>query len=132
MTQIAKKPTILVIDDEEEIRFLLSRRFAREGYSIYTAANGLHARQVLSSHPQIQIVISDLKMPGKDGISFIQELNQAGRQRLQFIILTGYPDQRSIIRAAKLGIAHVLLKPVEMKKILALVESISDDIKAAG
>ena len=65
---MSHKASILLVEDEESIRFMLQTKLMKEGYNVTTAANGLHGLQVLRSGKEFDLIICDLKMPGKDGI----------------------------------------------------------------
>jgi len=67
------KPRVLVVDDEETIRNLLKGRLTREGYDVRECANGEEASRELKTGAEVGVVVTDLKMPGKDGLTLMRE-----------------------------------------------------------
>ena len=80
------KPTILVVDDDEMVRKLLQDALA-EAYTIVTAEEGFHGlSEVMVGEQKIDLIITDLEMPGIDGVEFIKDLPEG----IPFIILSGF------------------------------------------
>src|SRR5690606_32989647 len=63
---------ILVVDDEANLRRVLSAQLQREGYDVHSAADGYEALQILSNH-HVDVVVTDLRMPGIDGMALLRE-----------------------------------------------------------
>lgn len=80
--------TLLVIDDDENIRELLYLEFSEQGYNVITAANGFYGIQLLKEQA-IDLVILDIKMPGMDGIEALERIMSV-RQDLPVIIHSAY------------------------------------------
>ncbi len=122
-----KKPydkKVLVVDDEEGIRFLLENNLYRYGFTVISAANGRHGLQKLKSSPEgIDLVICDLKMSGMDGFEFFQTC-QKDYPELPFIIMTGLPDKKKLIQMAQSGLNHVLIKPFKIEELLERIEAV--------
>ncbi len=97
------KMNILVVDDEEAIRNMI-RNFFGKDFSIYTAADAQEANSFLEKM-DIHIVVSDYKMPGKDGLTFLIEAKKR-RPGLVTVLMTGYADMTLIIRAMNEGEIH--------------------------
>ena len=103
------KARILIVDDEKEIREMLSRHFKFLDYDVFTAENGKHAIEVLNSE-RVEIVISDIKMPVMDGIELLRQI------RTQFpmihsIIITGYVTMENLLAALRHGADTCVFKP---------------------
>lgn len=79
---------ILVVDDEQEIRDMLSRHFRLLGFEVTTAENGVSALEVLAEQT-IRVVISDIMMPEMNGIALLQEIRQE-YPMTRVIMITGY------------------------------------------
>ncbi|PIE33838.1 two-component system response regulator [candidate division KSB3 bacterium] len=83
--------TILIVDDEKHILFLYEEEFRDEGYSVLTASNGLEALDVTEKHPEIDLIILDIKMPEMDGPEFLRRIRQFN-QDLPILLSTAYGD----------------------------------------
>ena len=81
--------TVLIVDDEPEIRQFLRWDFEDEGFLILEAESGHHALEVLSENPDIDAVLSDTKMPQGDGLSLIQNLKDENIQT-PVILMSGH------------------------------------------
>ena len=108
---------VLVVDDEEGIRDLLSRTLAMAEYDVETTSDGMSALDRLRNNG-INLVIADLRMPGMDGLTLIREVKQINPQ-IPIIIITGYSSESSAIEAVNLGVSGYLTKPVGIPQVLA-------------
>ena len=108
---------MLVVDDEASIRDLLSRTLALAEYDVDVAPDGRVAleRMRLFSY---DLLITDLKMPGMDGLTVINEARRLNAS-LPVIIITGFSTEASAIEAANLGVSGYLTKPFKVPKVLA-------------
>jgi excisionase family DNA binding protein len=110
---------VLVVDDEEGIRDLLSRTLAMAEYEVDTSADGRAALDRLRAMgDEYKLMIADLRMPGMDGLTLIREARQIS-PTLPIIIITGYSSESSAIEALNLGVAGYLTKPVGIPQVLA-------------
>lgn len=111
---------VLIVDDEEGIRDLLSRTLALENYDVQTVSDGISALDQLreETNEPFSLVIADLRMPGMDGLTLIREVKQINPQ-LPIIIITGFSTESSAIEAVNLGVAGYLTKPVGIPQVLA-------------
>ena len=101
---------LLLIDDEEGIRKVFSISLGREGYQVFTAASGAEGLN-LFHREKPQIVITDLKMPGLDGIDVLRRIKEQS-PATEVIILTGHGDMDSAIQALQLDASDFITKPV--------------------
>ncbi|GAK55257.1 response regulator receiver protein [Candidatus Vecturithrix granuli] len=83
--------TLLIVDDEKHIRMLYEEEFKDEGYTVLTASNGLEALGIIEQHPEIDLVILDIKMPEMDGSEFLRRIRQFNKD-LPILISTAYGD----------------------------------------
>ncbi|MDA8090151.1 MAG: NAD(P)H-dependent oxidoreductase subunit E [Nitrospiraceae bacterium] len=104
------KGSVLVVDDEEVILKSCERILEPEGYDVNTALSALKALELLGGAKPYDLVITDIKMPGMDGIEFIKKL-RAGNPDICIVLITGHPSQESIKEALALGIVDYLPKP---------------------
>ncbi len=93
---------ILCVDDEKNVLRALGRLFMDEDYEIITAANGEEALTVLAEQPGIQLVISDYRMPGMDGVDFLKQVNERWPDTIR-IVLSGFADTASVVGAINEG-----------------------------
>ena len=115
------KRSILIVDDEESIRFSLKGGLEDEGYHALLAANGEEAVQVIE-HNEIDLILLDIWMPGKDGLQILEELNKNGF-RIPVIIMTGHGSIDTAIRATRLGALDFIEKPLDLNKIIITINN---------
>jgi CheY-like chemotaxis protein len=101
---------ILVVDDEDTVRNVVSRHLARQGYEVATAPDGVTALEAFESQP-FDMVITDLNMPRMGGAELIGRL-KADSPGIMVIVLTGYGDMNSAIEVLRRGCDDYLLKPL--------------------
>jgi len=111
------RPRVLVVDDEESIRELLSKMLAMAEYDVETAPDGRMGIERLRQQ-QYDLLISDLKMPNVDGLSLIREARHLAAS-MPVLIITGYSSEQSAIEAVNLGVTGYLTKPFRAPQVLA-------------
>src|SRR4051794_1694897 len=96
------KPRVLVVDDEDTIRKLLRSRLERENQDVHVAANAEEALATLSKGAEFSVMVTDLKMPGKDGFELMA---QAKKQfpHLRVIVITGHGEKEVAVKALRQG-----------------------------
>jgi excisionase family DNA binding protein len=112
------RPKILIVDDEKAVRDLVAKTLAMADYDVETAADGPAALDRLKS-VEYDLLITDLKMPGMDGLSVIREARRHSSE-LPIVIITGYSTEASAIEAINLGVSGYLTKPFRMPRVLAV------------
>ena len=119
-SQDGVKPVILVVDDEETIRFCLKEALEVEGYKVHTEDNGENSlRSIKKMIPDL--VILDLKMPGMNGLDLLREIKSYD-QNILVILLTGHASVDSAVNAMKDGAFDYLEKPFKMDLIKVVIE----------
>jgi DNA-binding NtrC family response regulator len=108
------KPTVLIVDDEKSARDGLVRALRRD-YLVFAAENGAAALEVLASQ-KVDVLLSDVRMPGMDGITLMQRA-LANNPELTVIILTAYGDVELAVKAMKLGATDFMTKPINLDKL---------------
>ena len=108
------KPTILIVDDEKSARDGLVRALRRD-YNVFAAENGTAALDVLANQ-SIDVLLSDVRMPGMDGITLMQRA-LANNPELTVIILTAYGDVELAVEAMKHGATDFMTKPINLDKL---------------
>jgi DNA-binding NtrC family response regulator len=115
----SERKTVLIVDDEENARIGLSCFLDQEGYDVKTASDGEEALQLLKEHPHTSLIISDINMPGLNGMGLLREVNRQ-HPETAIIMVTAYGEVESYIDAMNLGAFEYLHKPVR-----------TDDLKLA-
>jgi len=118
----AGKGRILVVDDEELNRILLSTSLQEAGYTVETAEDGQQALEMLSTEP-FDIVLLDLAMPGMDGYQVCEQIKAGERTSdLPVIFVSGLEEIGDKVRAFAAGGADYVTKPFQFEEVLARVE----------
>jgi two-component system, OmpR family, response regulator len=110
--------TVLVVDDDEEIRKLLAGSLSKRGYRVLTASSAPEMDRVLARN-SVQVVILDVVMPGEDGLSVARRLAASGDPPL--IMLSALNEEQDRILGLELGAEHYLSKPCSAREVLAHV-----------
>ena len=121
-TACAGSGRIMVVDDEETIRELVSSFLGQAGYRVETFANGTEAWQRLSSDPdRWDLLISDMNMPGMGGLELVRLVRESGAE-LAVILCTGYSEELDEAEAAgRLGNIRLLRKPLTRDELMRAV-----------
>ena len=106
-----------MVDDEAAIRDLLAKTLALAEYDVDVTPDGGSALERLRTLPY-DLLITDLKMPGVDGLTVIRE-GRRYRPDLPVIIITGFSTEASAIEAINLGVSGYLIKPFRVPRVLA-------------
>lgn len=112
--------TILVVDDDKNIRYSLKRMFEDKGKTVITAKNGREALDILDKESP-DLVVMDIMMPGMNGLQVLKEMRE-GWPKLLVIIMTAFGTTETAIEAMKLGAYEYILKPFDIQKMWELVE----------
>lgn len=111
---------ILIVDDEEMICSILSRRLTSEGYSCVTAHNGKEALNHFYKN-SFSLIISDIKMPEMDGIELLKKV-KAMHPGMLMIMVTAYPEIDLAVEAMRLGAYDFIIKPADLELIILSVK----------
>jgi DNA-binding NtrC family response regulator len=117
---MAKKHSILLVDDDQEFSKAMKRMFEKSGYAITLAGDGEEALEKLSD-TSFDLIISDLRMPNVDGTEFMKEVSRR-KLPIPIIFLTAYGEVESYMDVMNLGAFEYVHKPVRKKEILEVVE----------
>jgi DNA-binding NtrC family response regulator len=116
---------VLVVDDEENARIALRAILQQEGYQVDSVANGYEALEFLRQH-KVNVVISDLKMPEMNGLSFLRELNRR-YPSTRVIMVTAYGGVESYLEAIQLGAFEYIHKPVKVDELKYIMHKMLTD-----
>src|ERR1041384_572696 len=111
---------ILIVDDEANARAALSEILREEGYATETAADGFKALGKLGEFSP-DVVLTDLKMPGLDGIGLMEKA-QAALPETTFVVMTAFGTIESAVEAVKKGAYNYLTKPLDFGVLAVVVE----------
>ena len=114
------KITIMVIDDEEATRKLVSRAIGSGGYKIISIDNGTSAMKLFKEHHP-NLIILDILMPGIDGIQVLQQIRR--QSDVPIIMLTGTDDVSSLLKTLEIGADDYIRKPFGSLELLARVKA---------
>ena len=114
--------SILVVDDEPEMRLAVSHALSRSGYSVETAANGFEGLDKFKSE-QFNIVITDVKMPDLSGLDVLAEVKKISPE-VPVIMITAYGTINRAVDAMKEGAADYILKPFSFETLKAAVKKL--------
>jgi len=117
--EAAARPHILVVDDDETIRTMLERGLTAADYKVDTAGDGPQAIERLKGGG-FDLMITDLKMPGMDGLTTIRAAHRQA-SNLPVIVITGESTEANAIEALNLGVTGYITKPFRMERVLARV-----------
>jgi two-component system, NtrC family, response regulator AtoC len=112
-------PTILVVEDEPKMLRLLELNLSGEGYSVQSATDAESALKLLRQE-KIDLVLTDLRLPGMDGLEFLQAVKRANAH-LPVIMMTAYGTVETAVEAMKAGASDYVLKPFSIEEIKLLV-----------
>jgi DNA-binding NtrC family response regulator len=113
---------LLVVEDRESLRLMLERALRQEGYQV-TAAESAESAMPLMGGRQFDLVLTDLKLPGRSGIDVLKASRELQPQA-PVLVLTAYGTVHTAVEAMKLGAADFLEKPIEIEDLYRLVESL--------
>ncbi|MDF3827158.1 MULTISPECIES: response regulator [unclassified Pseudocitrobacter] len=115
--------TVLVVDDDSDIRELVVDYLNSAGYRATGAANGKAMRAYLANH-QVDLVVLDVMMPGDDGLTLCRELRSDRYQNLPVLMLTARSDDADRILGLEMGADDYLVKPFVARELLARIKAI--------
>jgi two-component system response regulator HydG len=111
---------VLIVDDEPATRSGLSRLLATEGYVVEAADGGRAALELAAAHPP-DVVVTDLKMPGMDGLELMTKLHEQDRD-LPVVMATALADLASAVTAMRAGADDYIAKPVDIDQLTLVID----------
>ena len=111
--------TVLVVDDEADLREIFSAWLQHEGCLVFTAANGIEALEVLEAQ-KIDILVSDIRMPVMDGLALVRAVHER-KFAIPIILVSGYVDA-GLRWMHGLGVEALMEKPLMRKELLLALE----------
>ena len=124
------RASVLVIDDEPDMREMLAFDLLQEGYEVQTAESGMAALQAIRSR-RFDVAVTDLKMPGMDGVQTLAALKNVDPD-MEVIIATGYASLESAVACLQHGAFDYIQKPYDLDKIRTLLLRALDRSRHTG
>lgn len=119
---------VLIVDDEKVIRHVCRLSLEKAGYAVELAENGLQALELLHQDGDFDIILTDLKMPGLDGMNLLKTVKR-DHAHIEVIIMTGFATIESAIETMRLGAYDFILKPLKSDQIRMVVNKCSERIR---
>ncbi len=118
--------SLLFVEDNETIRFLYNRLLAKRVNKFYIGENGLEGLNLYKEHKP-DLIITDISMPIMDGLEMIRHI-KAITPDIKVIVMSAYSIKEYFLEAINLGVNGYLIKPVEAKKLYALIDELAGNI----
>ncbi|MBI1805050.1 MAG: response regulator [Ignavibacteriae bacterium] len=122
MTPTHPTHRILIVDDEDDLRELLSHVLSTQGYEIQSASNGEEAIAALQ-RGSYDLALLDIQMPKMNGIQVLQFINK-NAPSTKAIMLTGYSDLKNAMEAREFGARDFISKPYKLDDILSTIQRV--------
>ncbi len=122
--------TILIVDDEPQFRFSLTLTLTQHGYHVLEGADGVEALRILSENSEsvrkIDLLVTDIKMPGMDGLELIRRIRQSPdlfTDSFKVLVMTGFGDRETLLQLQKMGVCGVIHKPFNGDQLAGAIRS---------
>ena len=113
--------TVLLVDDEPGVRFALTEVLHDRGYRVIAAASGAEALAALDGVAVVDVVVTDLSMPGMDGLELVSQI-AARAPTLPVILITAHGSEQMVRIASSRGACGCLSKPFDIDEIARVIE----------
>ncbi len=119
---------LLIVDDDDKIRTVLSEALESDTLSVRTAASGEAALEALSEG-QADVVLADVRMPGMSGLEFLRVLKERDGKP-SVILMTAYEDLPTVAAAMRDGAVEFLIKPLDLIQLRSTLRRVLDDLES--
>jgi DNA-binding NtrC family response regulator len=113
---------ILLVEDDPDIRAILTRFLGRRGYEVKPAENGAEALELLDREP-VDLILSDVRMPRMDGLALLQAVRERDPD-IQLVLMTAYSTVRDAVDAIQAGAADYVEKPIDFRRLERVVSNV--------
>ena len=125
MSLSSSRQQLLLVDDEEDALLELTELLEGEGFCCYTATSVKLALLQLTRHPDIALVITDLRMPEESGVELIKRLREhTSRQHLPVIVISGHADMDDVSDLLRLQVLDLFRKPIYHVRLLDTLDNL--------
>jgi two-component system OmpR family response regulator len=114
---------ILVVDDDPELRELLTTYLTKNGFKVTAAADGRHMHAALATVP-VDLIVLDLMLPGHDGLVLCRDLRATGAKAVPILMLSARSDETDRIVGLEMGADDYLAKPFAARELLARIRAV--------
>lgn len=117
------RPVLLLAEDEVMLRVLATEMLEEAGFQVFEAGDGVEGLELLKSHPEISLLVSDIKMPRMDGYA-LAEAGLVLKPDLKILLMTGYAQAPppALLKQAEVQILH---KPFNLERLCALAAELT-------
>lgn len=123
--------TILVVEDNEEISYLVKFLLERDGFRVQLAPDGRAAEQMIATMSPPGLVVLDVMLPYTDGFALLGQIrSREGWARIPVLMLTAKAQENDIVRALEAGASDYVVKPFQPNELLARVRRLTKGIPA--
>ena len=115
------QPVLMVLDDDPAMVNTIILSFRRDGLAALGATDGITARGMLAAHPSIHVLVSDIRMPGVDGVTLAGEFlrDRSEENALEVVLISGQGTMDDAVAALRIGVTDFLSKPVRLADLRA-------------
>ena len=125
MQNASSRQQILLVDDEQDVLLELAELLENEGFACLIATSVQAALQQLTRHPDVALVITDLRMPEESGIGLIRRMREhTARQHLPVIVMSGQADLDDVSELMHLQVVDFFRKPLSHKRLMTTLENL--------
>lgn len=137
---VEKRHNLLLVDDEEEILFFMSKLLGEMGFKVFCAPDGEEALKLFEIH-SIDIVLMDLSLKKTSGLDVLEKINNYRRNspdpavkygKTSYLLMTGRVDQFDQRKARILGVEHFLAKPFDQALLMDTMSQVVFEVEAAS
>ncbi len=121
----SNKKNILLVEDDEEIAYIIRFMLEREGYAVQHVTDGRLAMEWIQSQEAPQLALLDLMLPYRDGFQLIGDIkNRSGWEKVPVFIISAKSQEADIVRGLELGANDYITKPFQPLELLARIKKI--------
>ena len=114
---------MIVIDDSFTLRIQVKKRFEEEGFNVLEAEDGLQGLELIKENSDLQLIMSDINMPGMDGLTMLEQVKETGLcPQAGRLVLTTETSERMKERGRNVGVHAWFTKPLQPKRLEILVD----------
>lgn len=127
---VKTKPTLLLVEDEDQLRYVLESELKQAGFKVIQVESGEKAFDICL-HEKVDCVVSDIHMPETSGFTLLKKLRLAGKTKIPVIFMTGYAAH-DISELEGMGDIKVLSKPFEVRYLIVKIRESLEEIDLAS
>ena len=133
MKKSRKRPTALIVEDNEHVIYLLEFMLEREGFRVTSCADGREAADFIAASKPVDVVLLDLVLPYRDGFEILSQIRGDKKWRdVPVVVLSARTMERDVVRGLEAGANDYVGKPYNPRELLARVKRHMHDADAMG